>query len=494
MKHDKLYTWYYRMRLLFVLILGLFVLSACVSGGQSTSPSAGRTATPSAQRPAPCVPPDPTHPTPPLPSPTTLSTLGQAYWCLLDHYVTDKKLDDRVLLNGAFIALVQELLRKGLDQSTAMLPALSGDQQADWNAFSTAYQRVSSALPHDATFQQELAVATMQGMIQSLHDNHTSWSVPPPASVFKRFPTGFAYGLGILTSASAGPSFLPEAQPPLFVSGILPDSPAAHAQVALGDIITAVNGSAPFTNNQLNLGVMAWLSPQLSDNEVVHVTLLRPRTGEIRTVALTPTYFTPPPSSAVSARALNGSLAYVKLTSFVPDAGNQVLAAIAGLHLGTHLRGIILDLRDNPGGDPTGVAQLLGAFVHGKIWGYLLDGKGQRSAQATNDSVALLHQPLVVLTNRRCASACDAFAGAIRDLSIGPLVGTRTAGAIAGAASPYVLNDGSLLGITEQRSLGANGEPLDGIGVAPDYQVPLTAQDVSAGHDPELEKAMSLLH
>jgi carboxyl-terminal processing protease len=211
-------------------------------------------------------------------------------------------------------------------------------------------------------------------------------------------------------------------------------------------------------------------------------------------VALTPTYFTPPLSSAVSARALNESLAYVKLTSFVPDAGNQVLAAIAGLNLGTHLRGVILDLRDNPGGDPTGVAQLLGAFVHGKIWGYLLDGKGQRSAQSTNDSIALLHQPLVVLTNRRCASACDAFAGAIRDLSIGPLVGTRTAGAIAGAASPYVLNDGSLLAITEQRSLGAKGEPLDSIGVSPDYQVPLTAQDVSAGHDPELEKAISLLH
>src|SRR5260370_42396858 len=65
MKHDKLHTWYYQMRLLFVLILGLFVLSACVSGGQSTSPSAGRTANPSAQRPAQCAPPDPTHPTPP---------------------------------------------------------------------------------------------------------------------------------------------------------------------------------------------------------------------------------------------------------------------------------------------------------------------------------------------------------------------------------------------------------------------------------------------
>src|SRR5260221_624074 len=105
----------YRRRLSFVLILGLCVLSVCVSwcsGTQSTSTAAGHTATP-AQRPGACMPADPAH-SAPSPAPTTLTTLEQAYWCLLDHYVTGKTLDDRVLLDGAFIALVQDLLRKGL--------------------------------------------------------------------------------------------------------------------------------------------------------------------------------------------------------------------------------------------------------------------------------------------------------------------------------------------------------------------------------------------
>lgn len=439
------------------------------------------------------MPLDPAQAPPPF-TLTTLSTLEQAYWCLLDHYVTGKTLDDRVLLDGAFSALVQELLNKGLDQSTAMSPVLTGDRQADWSAFSEVYQRVSNALPHNADLQQDLVTATMRGMVQSLHDDHTAWHPSPPAEVLKQFPYGALYGLGITTSATSGPAFLPETRAPLFVTEVLPGSPAERQQVALGDIITTVNGSDPFTNDQLNPGVMAWLAPQPSDNTVVHLTLLRPSTGRNWAVDLTPTLFAPPPpSSVVSARVLSDSLAYVKLTQFTPDAANLVLGAIANLHLGDRLRGIILDLRDNHGGDPDAVSQLLGAFVHGKTLGYLVDGGGKRTVLSTTDTVSLLHQPLVVLTNRGCASACEEFSGAVKDLGIGPLVGTRTAGAIAGTASGYALNDGSELGITAQFGLGARGEKLDGIGVAPDYLLPLTAQDLSAGHDPDIEKAMSLL-
>jgi carboxyl-terminal processing protease len=489
-KKDRMYKSHW-IRFLCALVLGLCVLSACDSGGAGKqSPTASATLTPRAGS---CEALDPTY-TPPSPVSTTISTLEQAYWCLLDHYVTGKTLDDRVLLDGAFSALVQELLKRTLDQSRAMSPVLSGDRQADWAAFRTVYQQVSNALPHDANFQQDLAAATMQGMVQSLRDNHTTWRASPPASVLKQFPTGFGYGLGITTSATAGPSYLPEAQSPLYVVEVLPDSPAASQGVVPGDIITAVNGSAPFSNNQLNPGVMAWLSPEISDTKAVQVTLSRPRTGQTWTVTLTPAFFAPALTSPVSVRALSDSLAYVKLTQFSPDAGDLVLKAIDSLHLGDRLRGIILDLRDNAGGSPEGVSQLLGAFVHGKTLGYLVDGEGKRTVLSTTDTVSLLHQPLVVLTNRRCASACEEFSGAVKDLGIAPLVGTRTAGVIAGAASGYALNDGSILGITEQFGLGAKGEKLDGTGVVPDYEVPLTAQEVSSGQDPAIEKGITLLH
>jgi len=156
----------------------------------------------------------------------------------------------------------------------------------------------------------------------------------------------------------------------------------------------------------------------------------------------------------------------------LPNAATLVEQAIGGLRLGKHLRGIVLDLRSNGGGAPEGVAGLLGAFVHDKIWSYDIDRNGKRIANATNDTVPLLHQPLVVLTDRRCVSACDTFTG---------------------PAGMYLLDDGSSLLIPSLSEVGAHGETIDGIGVAPDDNVPLTAAALSAGHDPDLEKAVSLL-
>ncbi len=222
------------------------------------------------------------------------------------------------------------------------------------------------------------------------------------------------------------------------------------------------------------------------------MTLQRPATGQTWTVDLTPGPFALS-GSLVSVRVLADSLADIQLAGFDAIAGIEVLDAVQGLYLGKHLRGIILDLRSNGGGDPTGVAQLLGAFVHGKIWSYFIDRDGKRLANQTDDSVPLLHQPLVVLTGRRCISACDAFTEAVRELGIGKIVGMRTGGDVAGSAAGYSLDDSSILAITTMRLVEANGARIDGIGVTPDYVVPLTAEALSTGHDPEIEKAISLL-
>lgn len=299
--------------------------------------------------------------------------------------------------------------------------------------------------------------------------------------------------MGITTSASYGPAYLPEAHAPLFVTAVQPGSPAAVHHIIPSDIITSVNGIAPFSNGQINTGVMAWLFPKPAlDNPAIQVAFSRPKASQIWTATLTPTFYLPSLTPPASARALSDSLAYVSPSDFVPDAGDVVRQALQGLKV-KNLRGMVLDLRGNPGGSPTGVSQLLGAFVHDTIWGYLIDGNGKRFPQSIDNSVPLMHLALAVLTDRRCASACDAFAGAVRDLGIGSLVGTRTAGAIAGAALSYFLNDGSVLQITAMLSLGVHGEMLNGIGVAPNYEAPLTAQELSRGQDPALAKAIALL-
>jgi carboxyl-terminal processing protease len=97
------------------------------------------------------------------------------------------------------------------------------------------------------------------------------------------------------------------------------------------------------------------------------------------------------------------------------------------------------------------------------------------------------------LTDRNCASACDSFASAVKDLHLGTLVGTRTAGVVAGPQVPYLLNDGSILALPRYHDIAANQEVVDAIGVAPDHYAPLTAMDLSAGRDPGVAKAVVLL-
>ncbi|TMC11198.1 MAG: peptidase [Chloroflexi bacterium] len=441
--------------------------------------------------PPPCAPP--TSGGPPPVQPTTITTIEQAYDCIFAHYFGGAGLDDRPLLSGAFAGLTQELARLGKDQADATLPPFSGDRAADWTAFSALYQRLTAELPADPAVLQAVAAATLTGMVGSLHDNHARWvhqEVPPG------FAPGDAYGLGIVTSpglalATNEPQ---EALPPLFVSAIQ-GGPAADRGLRPGDIILAVDGAPPFVDGVVSEGVIGLLTQQFPQDDPVRVTLRRPATGRTWTVTMKPALFqlSAAASAPFTSRLLPGDVAYVALAGFSPNAVDGALQAIADMSAGRTLKGVVLDLRGNRGGSPVAVARLLGAFVHGKVWSYDCDPSNVCRANQTNDGVALLHLPLVVLTDRDCASACDAFSGAVKDLGIGPLVGTRTSGIVAGPATGYLLTDNSDLLLPSEHELGANREIINGIGVAPDYLVPLTAQDLSAGRDPDVARALSLL-
>jgi carboxyl-terminal processing protease len=401
-------------------------------------------------------------------------------------------LDDRTLLAGAFAAFTQELQRRGLDQSMATLPRLTGHRTRDWAAFSKTYQKVLAALPDNAELRQALAATVMQGMLASLHDNHVDWGKGRAAS---GIPAGESYGLGILTlfggripaDATSG-----DVMAPLYLKSVAPGSPAAQVGLRPGDIITAVNDVPTFVNGMFSTGVLPWLLPRYPQNDKVRVTLQRPATGQTWTVELQPALFRESPPEP-SVKLVHGDIAEVELPQFAANSADKVLQGIASLRKSTQLRGVILDLRGNGGGSAEEVAKLLGAFAHGKVWSKDCNVRGRCTANYTNDTTPLLHLPLVVLTDSLCASACDAFSGAVKDLKLGKLVGSRTAGVVSGLPAGYVLNDDSTLLLVSRHEVSANGEIINGIGVATDYQAPLTAPDLSAGRDPGIDKALLLL-
>jgi carboxyl-terminal processing protease len=498
------------VRFRFPIVIGLTAVTtgmwcALETGGVAAASSKSTIAASPASSPPACEvlapPDDPSAPPPPL-TPTTIDAIGQAYYCILDNYVRGPVLDDRSLLVPAFAALTQELQRRGLDQPRATLPALTGkNDQAhrdrNWTAFSQVYEQIIARLPQDPGVRQAVAEATMRGMVESLHDNHVHW----------QHGFNFVDFTGMRLSVYQGASLDPVATEPLFVTWVAPGGQADSAGIKPGDEIVAVNAIPPYINGVPSEGVLAWLDPAKARPGAppVTITMHRPVTDATFTVTLTPPpppppgqdppppppppgELPPPPSKLV-----DGNIAYVMIPGFFPGVADQVLTAIAELGKNTQLRGVILDLRGNGGGAPGEVFRLLGAFVHDKVTSYFCDVKDHCTAQRPDDSVSLLNLPLVALTDRNCASACDSFASAVKDLHLGTLVGTRTAGVIAGPAEPYLLLDGSILLLPKYYDLAANGEFVNTIGVAPDHYAPLTAADLSAGRDSGLAKAVEVL-
>ncbi|WP_169988922.1 S41 family peptidase [Microbispora sp. H10836] len=408
-----------------------------------------------------------TAPPPESAPPTTVDTLRQAYECVLDNYYSGPALDPKVLLRDALAAYTQELMRRGADAAGLGLPALTGNRDADWAAFAGV---IGAGHP-------DALRAAITGMVAGLHDNHARVMRPTPP------PEGGPTGTGIAgLSAAQGPQLDPAARPPLFITRVLPRSPADRAGVRPGDIVVEVDGMPAFFGDKVNQSLV-----EAFTSDTVRLTLKRPTTGRVRTVKLTAGPVGEQERS-VTSKTLPGGVTYVKVPGFFEGAADQVIAKLKGA-----TKAAVIDLRGNGGGSPREVTRLLGAFAHGKVTSYFCPLKGECAPNRTDDTVPLLGLRLVVLTDRACASACEDFSAAVKDNGLGTLVGTRTAGAISGPSEPYLLDDGSVLLLPKVRHLGPARETIDTIGVPVDHYAPMTALDLAKGSDPGLAKALGLL-
>ncbi|MGC5009270.1 S41 family peptidase [Streptosporangium sp. DT93] len=436
---------------------------------------------------------------------TTIDVIEQAYLCILGNHHGGATLDARTLLTAAFAALTRELDRNGHNVPRASMPALTGDRTTDWAAFEATYRTITDHLPDQTTDQgsdrgsglrDKLATATLEALVAALDDNHARWmhDLARPPDLYD----GDDYGLGLQTNittpqGTGDSSATGAALPPLFVTTVHGGA-ARAAALRPGDIIESINGSAPFIDHHATPALAA-LSPRYPEARPVRLRLLRQSTGRRWSATLTPGVFQRDPATlkVVRSHLIGDDIAYVRIAGFTPDAANRTFTALTRLRTGRTLTGLVLDLRGNDGGSPQEAIRLLSAFARDAATAYQCTADGTCRPLRTDDTVAPLNLPLTVLTDHGCASACEHFASAVKDLRLGTLIGTRTAGLVSGPARPYRLSDNTTVSLPTTHHLGPNREVIDRIGIPPDHHTPLTPHDAATGHDPALAKALTLL-
>jgi carboxyl-terminal processing protease len=374
----------------------------------------------------------------------------------------------------------------GLPESFAMARATSmKGTLSPLSAYSRALgylkENYFGELPND----QQLTYSAIKGMLRTLDDPYTRFLDPVAFRSMSEENHGEFVGIGAYLDERATSDGY------IRISHAQPDTPAFRAGLKPGDVILKVNGIS-IRNKDVDT-----VSSLIRGRANSSVKLSLRRQGVDRPIEVTiirkPIQF-----EVVDAAIKSGDIGYINLRQFNEVCDGQVDQAMARFEQ-QGVKGLILDLRSNPGGMLTAAQEIASRFVPpGKPVVHIVERGGRRnslpSLEAKQNHRPL---PLVVLVNRMSASASEIVAGAVKDWRAGTIVGTRTYG--KGLVQTVIpLSDGSAVAITTAKYLTPNGTDINvgpdhPGGITPDVTVDISESDFANAHDVQLETAIRLL-
>lgn len=299
------------------------------------------------------------------------------------------------------------------------------------------------------------------GMVSGL-DRHSLYL---DAETWARVQAGNEDGLDSLGLDLAQPA---DPRQGLEITRLVPSGPAERAGAKTGDLLIAVD----------DVRVRGWATAEVArlldgpQGTPIRLTVQR-GAAETQLTAIRDTVIAP----AVEVGLFAPGWGYARVLHFRHRVSSELTRGLASLETpDAPLRGLVLDLRDNPGGVLEEAVAVADLFVER---GLIVETRGRVEAEsatrAATSAASDRRFPLVVLINGGSASASEIVAGALRDLGRATLVGTRTYGK-GSVQSVYEFGDGSALKLTVARYYLAKGETIaDGEGLIPDVEVPLDA-------------------
>ena len=323
----------------------------------------------------------------------------------------------------------------------------------------------------------KLTDGALRGMVSSLGDPFTVYVEPQYAKILNQDMTSRFEGIGATLKQIPGG--------PVQIVRTFEGSPARKAGVLPGDVIQKVDGKdvTSLSTNEVAALVRG------TAGTTVTLTLLRASHPKGIDITITRAAITIP---LVTGRMVgNGKIAYVSLYDFSQEASSQLNAKLKEL-LAQNPKGLILDLRDNPGGLLSQAVDVGSIFLKKGTLVIEKDTKGNSRSESTTGNGIAQHIPMVVLVNGGSASAAEIVAGAIQDYGRAKLIGETTFGK-GSVQSPQTLSNGGQLRITIEHWYTPKDRGINGVGITPDFVVARTPADEAAGRDPQLDAGVNYL-
>lgn len=312
------------------------------------------------------------------------------------------------------------------------------------------------------------------GVVDSLGDPYSVYYTEEEWKEMITETEGIYYGIGAYVSLDTTTGFAK-------ISGIIANTPAEEAGLRENDVIYLVDGET--TQGYELSEVVAMIKGE--EGTTVHLTIYREGEPDYLEMDVTRRKIESP---TVNYAMYDNGVGYIQITEFDEVTSDQFAEALAFIK--SHdAKGLILDLRSNPGGSLPVVVDIARSILPKGLIVYTEDKYGDRD-EYNCDGKNELQIPMVVLVNGNSASASEILAGAIKDYHKGTLIGTTTFGkGIVQRILP--LTDGTALKLTISSYYTPNGNNIHGIGIEPDIVCEFDSDAYyDEGVDNQLERAM----
>ncbi len=340
------------------------------------------------------------------------------------------------------------------------------EQQEDMQKFYRIQNRIDENFLFDYDKEEEME-NIYRAMLDSLGDPYSRYLDEEDVKDLEATLNNSFSGVGIVIERREDGAFV--------VLSVIPEGPAEKADVQPGDIILKVDGTEYEYLDEVANAIRGETGTTVAiefqrDKETMEKKLVR---GQIT-------------EASITTNTLEGNIGYIHINSFGRETFDKFNAALTGFE-DSGAKGVIIDLRNNPGGLMDGGIKIADRILPECLITYTEDNKGNREEYYSDGATTALK--IVVIINGNTASASELLASAIKDNGAGTIIGTTSFGKGI-VQETTMFGDGTAMSITTNQYFSPKGNVIHGKGVEPDIVV----EPTSTTEDVQLKAAIEALN